>query len=900
MSEEFAPQKDYRLSKNIAPEHYDLTIWTDLQDLKFSGTVEISLRIGTDTSTVVLNSLALEFSEVSLHSYALQNTQTPSATEIDDTRQRVIFTFPDVLPANSTARLKIAFKADVSSQMMGYYRSTGGKDSKTVYALTQFQPTAARRAFPCWDEPNFKATFAITMISRKDTVNISNMPVAHEEVYTPQLEVEEGSWIANTFASLLHPSDWKITTFETTPPMSSYIIAYANGPFEYIESSYKSTLSGKVRPLRFYGTANAIPHAQFALDTVTKIMPIYEQMFDIEYPLPKLDIFAVDDFDLGGMENWGLVICRTQYLLHDPTSNDVQNQQSVASMVGHEVAHMWFGDITTMEWWDNLYLNEGFATLMGDKAILGKRVWPEWKPDSEFLGSSFFQARQLDAKLSSHPVEVECPNEDSILQIFDALSYAKAASVLRMLSSHVGEHQFLKGVSIYLKKHLYKNAVTKDLWEGIQAATNLDIPKIMDTWIKEMGYPVLTVTETEDGLHIRQDRFLETGPAEEKHNQIIWTVPLSILTVSDDGKPTVQKHIFDTRENFYSLETSKVFKLNVDTTGFYAVQYSPERLVRLGRTAALPDSPFSLSDRIGLVWDASALAKAGYAPVSSAFALIRMLQGEKEYFVWDTIATNIEEIVSTWYEKPQVVELLNAFRRDLFVPVVKRLGLKYSISDSPNDRLLRTLAVRQAAAAGNPEVVAELKAWYAHLLQTGNDSKIPSELQGVTFKVGVGEGGRPEWEYAKQLASNPKNPAQGVAALYAVGASKDLGLAEETFQFALTGVRDQDIPRCLSGLQQNPLTRKFLAERVKDRFDELEKRYAGTFNFKRFIEVSFRYLSSDKDYEATAAFLKDRDTAAYDQALRQSLDNIKTRAAWVKRSTEELTEWLKRRPEGER
>ncbi|KAM5543145.1 hypothetical protein V8D89_003019 [Ganoderma adspersum] len=901
MPEGIAPQEAYRLPKDVIPEHYDLKIWTDLEDLVFSGVVEISLRVSKGTSKVVLNSLALDLSDVYLHSEALQNTQEPSSIDFDDTNQRVLFMFPATLPADSKARLSISFKADINTQLMGYYKSIGGTEDKIIYALTQFQPTAARRAFPCWDEPGFKATFAITMISRKDTVNISNMPIASEEPYTPQSQLEQGSWTAKKFASLTDPSQWKITEFETTPPMSSYIIAYANGPFAYLESSYTSTLSGKVRPLRFYGTTDAVPYAQFALDTMVKIMPIYEQMFDIEFPLPKLDLFAADDFDLGGMENWGLIICRTQYLLHDPTTKNIQSQQSIASMVGHEVAHMWFGDITTMEWWDNLYLNEGFATLMGDKAILAMilkrilRVWPEWKSDAEFLGSSFFRARQLDAKLSSHPVEVECPDADSILQIFDALSYAKAASVLRMLWSHVGEDRFLKGVSTYLKKHLYKNAVTKDLWEGIQGATGLDIPKIMDSWIKQMGYPVLTVKEKEDGIHIRQDRFLETGPPADKDNVTVWTIPLSILTTAEDGKPVVQKHIFDTREKFFSLDTSKPFKLNADTTGFYAVRYSAERLVKLGQTAATPDSPFSLSDRIGLVWDAFALAKAGYAPVSSAFGLISMLRDEKEYFVWDTIASNLGEIASTWYENPHVVELLDAFRRDLFVPVVERLGLKFQPTDSPNDHQLRTLATEQAAIAGDPKVVEELKSWYSYFVETGDDVKIHSELQGITYRIGVQEGGRPEWELAQEVASSPRSPSQAVASLTALGASKDLALAEETFQFARTEVRDQDIHRCLFGLQRNSLTRQFLAERVKSYFDELEKRYAGTFNFKRFIEISFQSLSSEEDYEATATFFKGRDTSAYDQALNQSLDNIKTRAAWIERSTNELKIWLEQR-----
>ncbi|KAI0717276.1 peptidase family M1-domain-containing protein [Cerioporus squamosus] len=914
MPETTAPRQDYRLPTDVTPTHYDLEIWTDLRNLKFDGSVDIHLRVNRETSKVVLNSLYLDLDHVLLQSDALHALQEPCSREFDADQQRVVFTFTEALPADSAARLTISFKAAITGHLMGYYKSTGGADGKTIYALTQFQPTAARRAFPCWDEPAVKATFAITMVSRKDTVNISNMPAESEGPYDPT-SVDQGSWLGQKFASLADASEWKVTRFQTTPPMSTYIVAYANGPFEFVEGSYTSPLSGKVRPLRFYGvyphaylmhlfntaitvTADCIPHAQFALSTMEKVMPIYERMFDLEYPLPKLDLLAASDFDLGGMENWGLIVGRTQYLLHDPESNDIQNEQSVASMVGHEVAHMWFGDITTMEWWDNLYLNEGFATLMGDKVILAliEKIWPEWKSDSEFLVTSYYSARSLDAKLSSHPIEVECPDPSKILQIFDALSYAKAGSVLRMLSSYVGEERFLKGVSLYLKKHQYNNTVTKDLWEGIQLATGLDIPKMMDNWVKKMGYPVITVTESEGGVHIRQDRFLESGPAGPKDNETLWTVPLNIVICAADGKPSVNKVLLEEREKLIPLETSKPFKLNADTTGFYTVKYSAERLAKLGKQATSPSSPFSLSDRIGLVWDAFSLARAGYTPLSSALGLVNTFNNETEYFVWNTIATNLSIIASTWYEHPRVLELLNPFQRDLFVPIVKRLGFESSPNDSPNDKQLRTKAIEQAADAGDTGVVGELKSRFAHFLGTGDDSNISTDLARVTYRIAVQEGGKREWERVKALAVQPKTPAQGMAAMLALGATQDLALAEATLQFMVGEARDQDGLFVARGLQSNPKTRKFLARRTREEFDRLEQKYSGTFNMARWIERSFQQLASEEDYEETAAFFKDRDTSQYDLALKQTLDNIRARAAWIKRSTDELVQWLEQRP----
>ncbi|OJT04088.1 Aminopeptidase 2, mitochondrial [Trametes pubescens] len=859
-------QQDYRLPTDVKPTHYDLTVWTDLENSKFEGIVHIDVTVNKDTSTVVLNTANLDLGEASLKTGgALETVLDVSKRELDTENERVLYSLAKPLSAGASARLSVAFKGELTGDMLGYYRSTGGKDGELRYTLTQFEPTAARRAFPCWDEPLLKATFAVTLVSRVNSVNLSNMPAISEEVYKPDTAIAE-PWIAQKLSTLPDAGQWKITQFEATPPVSTYLVAYANGPFEYLESSYKSPLSGKVRPLRIYATADVIGQAQFALDIKRLVLPLYEEVFDIEYPLPKLDTLVASDFDSGvchgelGRETlrtpraytdeWaqGLITGRTQAFLLDPASSSIKYKQNVAATQSHEVAHMW--------------------------------VFPEWKLDAEFLPSHFYRARALDAKLSSHPIEVDCPDANMINQ-----------AMLRMLASYVGEDRFLKGVSIYLKKHMYKNSVTRDLWEGIQAATGLWFDH---AWI--MGYPVLTVTEKEGGIHVRQDRFLETGPADPKDNETIWTLPLNLLVVDNEGKSLLNKAtLLDEREKFIPLDTSKPYKLNADTTGFYAVQYSPDRLTKLGQQAAAPNSPFTLSDRIGIVCDSLALARAGYATVSSALELISVLHSEKEYLVWDAIATNLSTIVSTWWENPAVVERLNVFRRELFVPIVKRLGFEYKDSDPYDDVQLRTTAISQCAEAGDPWVLGELKSRFDHFLKTGDDSKIPSDLTSVTFRTAVQEGGQQEWEAVKRIAIKAKSPSQGLSAMQAMGASKDLKLAEATFQFIMTEARDQDTFYYAGGLMRNPATRRFLATKFKENFPAFEKRYAGNFGLIRWTETSFGGLSSDKDYEETAAFFKDKDTSKFDMALKQTLDTIRSRAAWVKRSTAELSQWLEHR-----
>ncbi|KAJ2995303.1 hypothetical protein NUW54_g7413 [Trametes sanguinea] len=761
------PSIDYRLPTDVVPKHYNLTVHTDLGNATFDGVVRTDLHIVRGTSKIVFNTLDLELGEITLQLQGHEDVLHESKREFDRVAARGIITFPKTLPAGTNARLTITFEGKLTSSLSGYYRCVGDADGKNVYSLTQFQPTAARKAFPCWDEPALKATFDITMLSRFGSVNLSNMPAQSEKVCTTYSH-EEDSWLARKIATLEDPSLWKVTQFQTTPPISTYLVAYANGPFKFLESSYKSPLSGKVRPLRIYATADYIWQGQFALNVVQKVMPLYEEVFDVEYPLPKLDILASSDFDLGGMENWGLIIGRTSCFLDDPNENNLRNKQYVASMASHEVAHMWFGDITTMEWWDNLYLNEGFATLVnirmsgipthalltvaafyqvGENFILD-RLFPEWRLDAHFLGSNFYPARWLDAKLSSHPIEVECPDANKIIQVINLSSttYRTArqppvSSLPQFLATqhYVGQDKFLKGVSAYLKKHKYKNTVTSDLWEGIQSVTNKGIPEMMDNWVKKMGYPIISVTEKEGGVHVRQERFLETGPADAAHNETIWTVPLSILTMNEDESFEIHSdELLTEREKFIPLDMSRLFKLNSGTTGFYVVQYSPERLITLGKQAVSSDSPFSLQDRIGLVRDAFALASSGHSSVSSALGLVNSMCATwqaDEYLVWDAVADSLSRIASTWWEHPEVLGPLNAFRMSLFGPIAKRLGFEPLASDTTDDQQLRVKAIEQAAEAGDPWAVGEMAARFTHFLDTGDSSEIPSELAGMIYRI---------------------------------------------------------------------------------------------------------------------------------------------------------------------
>ncbi|BGP38710.1 Aminopeptidase 2 mitochondrial [Rhodotorula kratochvilovae] len=926
-----ADHADARLGTDVVPSHYDVTIRTDLAALSFSGTAEITFTTSRPLAYLTLHAAApLELEAAVLGSAQLKTESVRPAKHIRvlEKKERVEIAFKGGEIPAGTHKVGLRWKAPLDDSMLGYYKSSFPKkdgSGKAFYALTQFEPCQARRAFPCFDEPAFKATYTLALLSRVGTVSLANTDVAstkhlgaggafprtellgealfgaetEKEVVGKTVKTEGTVSVGEQSQAGEFKDDWELVTYTKTPKVSSYLVAWANGKFEHVESSYTSPLSGRKVPLRVYATWDHLPQTALALETTAKILPIYEEIFDIEYPLPKLDTLVASDFDAGAMENWGLITGRTSLYLWDPKASGLQAKKGVVSTQSHEVAHQWFGNITTMEWWDNLWLNESFATLMGE-VVIPDRIEPSWKVHSAFITEHLARALALDSLRSSHPVEMPCHTEADVQQIFDALTYSKGASCLKMLSNFVGEEKFLKGVSIYLKRHLYGNARTADLMKGISEASGIDAGAIMKNWLGQTGFPLITVEETDKGLKIRQNRFLSTGDATPEEDQTIWQVPLQLLVVdSKTGEKKVHSDLVLTeRETTIDLPEveGKTYKLNAETCGVYRTLYPVARLSKLGDEAGKAGaSAFSLNDRMGLVQDASVLASSGYAKTSGALELVSKLKGETENLVWQEISDALGSVSSTWWEQPQAVrDAFNKFRRELFKPVAERLGFDYAESDDVDTVELRTTAIATAAVTGDEATLAEYKRRFGLFMDQGDDSQIPGDLKGSIYSQSVRFGGEKEYEKVLDVYRNPKTPAHRTSAIAALCAPEDEQLLDRTYKLVLsTEVKNQDMASFIANLGRNRVAKRKTWEWFKVHYDEIMLRFKGNFSVGNVIKYSFFSLSSTRDADDVAAFFQDKDTSAFGQALSQGLDSVRSKAQWLERDAADVEGWLR-------
>lgn len=828
-----------RLTNTCIPERYELTLEPDLRSYTFRGSVRIAYRLTKASKTLVLHASGLTIDRVSVRSAVGELAGTHRFSPKSET---VTLTFPRALPKGS-GTLQIVFSGQIQEKMRGLYRSTYRVDGvEKVLAVTQFESTFARQVFPCFDEPDKKAVFEITLVVDASLSAISNT----QEVSST---VSEGT---------------RTVTFAPTPRMSTYLVACVVGELEYLEGRSKRGVVTRV-----YTPIGKKQQAAFALDTAVRCLDFYEEYFRIPYPLTKVDHIAIPDFAAGAMENWGAITYRETALLYDPQHSSLQNKQRVALVIAHELAHQWFGNLVTMEWWTDLWLNEGFANYIEYVAL--NHLFPEWEMWTQFVEVDAGEALRLDALQSTHPIQVEVAHPSEINEIFDAVSYAKGASVIRMLTAYLGERDFRRGLTAYLKAHAYGNAKTKDLWAALSASSGKPVATLMRHFTLRGGYPVITAERHRGDLRLSQERFLASG---ERVNERPWVVPLTTRGTK------AREHLMSARTDTLSLKKG-VINLNADASGFFRVAYDAGLLSEL--SAAAGAGTLTPAERVRLVDDAFALAASGRVPIAHALQLSSFIRADTDFSVLRTFVVAVRKL-KPFLEAEREEGLIDAFMRDTLGPQLARVGLHARKGESYTDVLTRGLVAFALQDARDATVTSDLQSLYPHV------ETVPPDLRlAVYAAVGREPGGLETLMARHKEVELHEEKNRILAAL----SSLPHGTAR-VLEFALsTAVRVQDTRVAFAGASRTLHAAREALGVLEKHWPTIIDRYGTSgHDLPRFIHT-LDVLNTTEDARKVKEFLSAHKAPGAKMAAAQCLETVRMHVAWRKNHGPELVSFLK-------
>ena len=869
-----SPAAEWTLPDDARPTRYALILEPDLDSFTFSGSEVVEIEVVRETDEITFNC-----AEIEIHSAAatLANGASHRATAIsyDEERETATVTLPFPV-APGKAELRMEFTGQLNDKLRGFYRSsyTDADGAQRWMATTQFESTDARRAFPCWDEPAVKATFDVTLIVPEELEAISN---------TEPVAVSVGA------------AGKKSVRFAETPVMSTYLLAFIVGDLARVEDR---TPDGVL--MRVWAVRGSEDKGRFALETSMALLDYFHDYFGVPYPLSKLDHVAIPDFAAGAMENWGAITYREVALLVDPENSSAGTREIVAAIISHEMAHQWFGDLVTMEWWDDLWLNESFASWMGDKAV--DYLHPEWEMWTQFLTHDTSSALNLDGLRNSHPIEQEVRNPAEIGQLFDAISYSKGGSILRMLEQYLGEDAFREGLRIYIKRHQYGNARTRDLWNALGEASGQPVAEIMDTWTSQTGYPALDVSVERGGdggaidVSLRQSRFLYDevlgGGADAEEDGTLWKAPLTARTASD-AEP--RRALMESREASISLRPApsgsadEWIKINPGQSGFYRVNYPPDELERLKapiRALTLP-----AQDRLGLQSDAYALAKAGRIPATAYLDLAEAYSNETDPSVAGDLAACLNALDNLLADE-DFHAAYQAFGRRVFAPIGARIGWDAKPNEGHRAALLRSTALGQLGHFEHEDTLSEARRRFEGY--AADPSSLPADLRAATFSMAARRGDGELYERVWEMETREPLQEEKMRLLNALCAFGDRALLSRTLERSLDDafVRSQDTIRVMVSVAMNHAGRDLAWEFLKENWAEFDRRYGeGGFALMRLVGIGSLFATEEKRQEV-AEFFETHPAPAAERSIRQGQERMAINIAWLAKNRDALRGWL--------
>jgi aminopeptidase N len=848
-----------RLPRLAIPDSYKLTFAPDFINDKFAGKEYIQIRALKPTTELVLNSAEIEFHEVTVSS----DGRTQKA-KVKRTNQKEMVTFTFKKPITDAATISIRYTGILNDELRGLY--LGKEENGGKYAVTQFEATDARRAFPSFDEPGYKATFDVTVIADKRHTAISNGRVLSD---TPG------------------PGEGKHTVhFATTPKMSSYLVAIAVGDFEYIEGSADGI------PIRVYTTPGKKHLATFALEVSEQCLRYFNQYFGIKYPFEKLDMIAVPDFASGAMENTAAIGFSELDLLVDSKDASTEQQKSVATTVAHEIAHQWFGDLITMAWWDDLWLNEGFANWMQNKPLAAWK--PEWNLPLDAVGSSNI-ALDLDSLANTRPVHQAAETPEQINELFDHIAYNKAAAVLEMVEAYLGPATFRAGVNEYLNQHMYGNATASDFWSTMAAVSQQPVDRIMASFVKQPGVPVVSVRTQCHGrstsVTLSQTRYFYDRSLFGSSGSETWTIPVCMKARSEPGSTSQAKCelLSKAQESFTLPECSEWVLANSAATGYYRAGYEPEAVRAMSRSMEMD---LTAAERIRLFSDQWASVRVGQQSIDDYLsfaasagserngAVMGELLGQLQYIGDYLVAEAERESYRHW-----VVELLT--------PAATELQWQAAVGDSADRKALRAGVFYSLGYTGRDSQVLAEAARLADLALQKPDAVDPT-LAGTLFELAALNGDESLYNKFMDRAKKAASPEEYSALMRALAQFSDVHLLERTLRFALTPeVRSQDVARLIGAVIENPSGQRIGWDFVRAHWSEIEKLQGG-FSSESVVEATGSFCDARLREEVKDFFTKHPVPAA-DRTLALALQRANYCVDLKSQQAGQLSSWLERR-----
>ncbi|HEY4741153.1 MAG TPA: M1 family metallopeptidase [Candidatus Acidoferrales bacterium] len=756
-----------RLPVNVIPESYDLKFTPNLTNATFAGDETIHVRLEHAANSIVLNSAEIEFQDAII---ASGGAEQKASVASDEKAEQTTFTVPKEISAGP-ATIRIHFTGILNDKLRGFYLS---QTPRRRYAVTQFEATDARRAFPSFDQPDMKAVFHITVVADKGDMAISNTTIESD---TPG------------------PGEGKHTIkFSASPKMSSYLVAFLVGDFQCLEGSADDI------PIRVCTTPGKKDLGAFALTSAENILKYYDKYYYTKYPFKKLDIIGIPDFSAGAMENIGAITFREADLLIDDKTASYDSHKNIASIIAHEMAHQWFGDLVTMKWWDNIWLNEGFATWMSWKPL---EAWhPEWHDEFDEMEETG-GALTTDSIASVRPIRAKAETPAEIESLFDGIAYGKAASVLRAVEAYVGPETFREGVNIYLEKHAYGNTTAEDFWNQIAATSGKPVDKIMSGYVDQSGAPLVGVKFVCRGnataVTLTQNRYFADAAKLDAGSSELWAIPVSLRSSVSKDAPY---ELLTKREQTFELPgcAQWVFA-NEGGRGYYRTQYEPAAFAKIG---AELESRFSPEDRIRFIADTWAMVRVGRMSIGDYLATLEKMQGERERDVVDVMLGHIPEIHDDVVSPPER-PAFEAWVRNFLRPIANELGSAPTPGESQERQALRTDVFGTLASYGrDPELIAKSRALTEQYMK--DPASVEEALAGNALAISAQNGDAALYDEFVEHLKTAKTPGEYYSYLSALTLFPEPALTKRTFDFVLSpAVRNQDM-FLLAGTLQNPDT----------------------------------------------------------------------------------------------